>query len=79
MPVRAKFKCVSVISKEQGKEVELSAVHSNTGENKDFTDVTPYGNFKMGISKDARAGEYFEPGSEYYFDITKVEKVGNTL
>lgn len=62
---------------EHGKEVELHAVYSNTGENKDFTDVTPYGTFKMGITNNAPAADQFEPGAEYYIDISKVEKVEN--
>lgn len=74
MGVLAKFKCLSIRSFEFGKEVEMSAVCGTSGENKDFTELTPSGQFKINVSNSAPAAQYFEPGEEYYFEITRAEK-----
>jgi hypothetical protein len=67
--VVAKFKCEAIRETEYHNEVEMSPVYSQSGENKDFTDVTPYGKFTMGMTKDSAAASFFEPGKEYYFTI----------
>lgn len=41
-------------------------MYSNEGENKDFTDITPYGELKINIQSDAPAGNFFEPNKHYY-------------
>jgi len=72
--VRAKFKCQSVKESEGGyKEVEMMAVMDGDGENGDFNKYTPNGQFKMQISPETKAVDYFEPGKEYYLDFTAAE------
>lgn len=71
--VVAKFKCNSVTEYLYGKEASFSAVYGNSGENKDFTDATPSGNLTIGISKDAKASDFFVPGGEYYLTFSKAE------
>lgn len=74
MSVKAKFKCDSVTTDEYGKEVKLSAVCGNAGENADFTKYTPSGSLSMRLDKDAvAASEYFAPGKEYYIVFDAVE------
>jgi hypothetical protein len=73
MSVRAKFKCVQIAEFVGGKKVSMSAVYGTAGENKDFTSVTPWGQFDMNISTGAPAAEQFSVGQEYYLDITKVD------
>lgn len=72
MRVRAKMKCGSVTSREYGSEVELNAVHSASGENKDFADATPNGKLTLTISKGRPAIAAFTAGQEYYVDIEAV-------
>lgn len=69
--VRAKFQCDKIEETTNTKEVFMSAVHSEKGENKDFFDASPWGDFKIGIDKGRPAADYFEPGKEYYFDISE--------
>jgi hypothetical protein len=73
MSVRAKFKCTQITEFEGGKKVSMSAVYGTSGENKDFTSVTPWGQFDMNIHTGAPAADYFSVSQEYYFDITKAE------
>lgn len=67
--VRAKFRCNKIEETETTKDVKMSAVHSDEGENKDFFDASPWGEFSIGINKGRPASDYFEPGKEYYLDI----------
>jgi len=72
--VRAKFKCQSILESEGGyKEVSMNAVMDGDGENGDFNKYTPSGSFKMQISPETKASEYFEPGKEYYLDFSLAE------
>lgn len=71
MSVKAKFRCNSVQLYEHNKQIAMTAVYSTTGENADFTKVTPSGQFSMNIDQDAPAADYFTPGKEYY--LTFVE------
>lgn len=72
--VRCKFKCTSS-RKYQGwngdgkffYEYEMNAVSSGSDENKEFFASTPSGSLKVS----AVASDLFEPGQEYYLDITK--------
>ena len=53
------------------QEIEASAV---TGEeNEPWSKYTPFGLFKINITN-VHAFDLFEPGAEYIFAITKVEK-----
>ena len=69
--VRAKFQCNSVEEQVSTKTAKLSAVYSDKGENKDFCDASPSGNFEIMINKDFPASEFFTPGEEYYLDFRK--------
>ncbi|MGJ8619637.1 MAG: hypothetical protein ACSHWN_04840 [Methylophilaceae bacterium] len=73
--VRAKFKCHSIEQYEHSSKVKMGAVYSTTGENKDFSDATPAGEFWMVISKDRPAASFFEVGKEYYIDVSEAVQV----
>jgi hypothetical protein len=66
MSVKAKFRCNAVTDYGGQKQAQMSAVYSTVGENKDFTDATPYGELKINIQSDRPASEYFKPGKYYY-------------
>lgn len=66
MGVKAKFRCQSVTDFGKTKQVHLNAIYGYTGENADFTKVTPWGEVKMNIDSDAPASNYFKPQSDYY-------------
>lgn len=72
--VKAKFVCNSITLTPYNKKVLLNAVHSSPGENADFAKSTPWGQFEMTCDMGTRAGELFEPGKEYYIEITAAEK-----
>lgn len=75
MRVRAKFSCNRVTEFTGGyKSVEFNAVHSTTGENKDFAEATPSGKLELSISPGRPAADAFKPGKEYYLDITPVDE-----
>jgi hypothetical protein len=75
--VRCKFKCDSVQTQKWGKDspavhsAVLSPVYSSEegSENKKFWDATPSGRIEIGCSK----LQPFEPGKEYYIDISEAE------
>ena len=73
--VRAKFTCNKITEDHYAKMVEFSAVHflETEGENKDFTEATPYGELKIQIERTAPAANYFEVGKNYYLDFSKAE------
>ena len=65
--VRAKFKVMSVTEfVGGGKSVELSAVTGTSEEDKVFTEYTPNGNIKIGISPGKPATQQFVPGKTCY-------------
>lgn len=69
---RAKFKCNTVTAYESShREVKLSPVYSNdpNSENKAFWEASPNGELRLYITNPA-ASALFEPGKEYYIDIT---------
>lgn len=69
MQIRAKF-VVSTVTKQVGQEqVTLCAVTSGSEENKSFAKYTPSGVLNLTIDNPATVG-FFEPGREYYLDIT---------
>lgn len=76
MTVRAKFKCRQVTRNESGyDEVKLSAVTGADGAddpNASWSKYTPIGELSMTITNPDAVGQ-FEPGVEYYLDITKAE------
>lgn len=75
--VRAKFHCNSIQDLGSCVSVKLSAVTSTDGDNKDFTQYTPSGDFQISIDKEAAAAEFFYPGKNYYLDISQAEKLLN--
>ncbi|MCW3106635.1 MAG: hypothetical protein JWQ09_1141 [Segetibacter sp.] len=72
MSVKAKMKCDNVNHFVFGKEVVLNAVYGS-GENADFNKATPSGQFKMMISNDVPASDFFTPGKSYYLTIEECE------
>lgn len=71
MNVRAKFRCQSVTTHAGGgEEVRLSAVSPDSEDNKAWSKWTPSGELSMYISNEAAHGA-FEPGVDYFLDITK--------
>jgi len=74
MSVKAKFKCdeITPIGSDQ-KVLKMSAVIGDSDENKSFSRWTPVATLEMCISNETPAGDYFEPGKEYYLTIDKAE------
>lgn len=72
--IRAKFICNSIEITTAGKIAKCSAVYGNEGENKDYAEATPWGEFKIQIDNSRPAANFFEPGGYYYLDITKAPK-----
>ena len=73
MSVRAKFRVHSVTpTSSESQSVALHPVYSGSEENKSFSKYTPSGELRMDISNPALIG-FFEPGKEYYLDITPAE------
>ena len=71
MTARAKFVCYTVAEYTSTKEVKMHAVHSETGENKDFTEASPAGELDITIWKEKPAANFFKPGKEYYLDFSE--------
>lgn len=77
--VRCKFRCNSITKrldsyKSENKFVhtyEFSAVYDGSEENKKFFAYTPSGTLNVGAFRD----DLFEPGLEYYIDITLATNV----
>lgn len=76
MITRCKFKCDSVSKqkhwdKEKGflHTVKMSPVMSGSEENKEFWAASPSGSFELGCIH----ADLFEPGKEYYIDISEAK------
>jgi hypothetical protein len=69
--VRAKFRCNSITEYDYQTSAKLNAVHSNEGENKDFTKATPNGSLDISIDKDVPASTFFKVGKLYYLDFSE--------
>ena len=66
--VRAKMKCSAVGNIDgQGHHVEMEPVTCGSDENEKFFKYTPGGCLKLSVMNDMG----FEPGKEYYIDITE--------
>lgn len=74
MTVRCKFKCVSKTpySDTAAAAVKFLAVTSGSPENEKFFKWTPNGSLDIGTINEEAAAE-FEPGKEYYLDITPAD------
>jgi len=71
--MRAKFKCEDITKYSGGfVGVTLQPVVEGSEENKQFWKNTPQGQLKMNITNPIAQG-FFEPGKEYYLDITPAE------
>jgi hypothetical protein len=66
---RCKFKCESKTIFASGASVILNPVVSGSEENKTFYQYTPGGQLKLEIVNNEVAKQ-FEPGKEYYIDIS---------
>lgn len=83
--VRCKFRCNSALKhldtgfgQYPGRFLytyEFSAVYEGSDENKRFFAYTPSGSLKVGSFKD----DLFEPGKEYYLDITEAVPVSTPV
>lgn len=72
MTVRCKFKCYSIEHTEVGAaNLKFRAVTSGSDENKQFFKWTPSGELSV-ATVNTEAAAQFEPGKEYYLDITAV-------
>lgn len=69
--IRCKFTCVTKEPGEKGS-VSLYPVCSGSEENKKFFDCTPAGSIQLGILN-PEAFKQFEPGKEYYIDISAAQ------
>lgn len=73
MTTRCKFRCNEVTKRsfKDGFEytAKFSAVYSGSEDNKEFFKYTPSGSLDIGVYKE----DLFQPGKEYYIDITEAE------
>lgn len=69
---RCKFKCESITTFENGVSVKMYPVHSGSEENKSFYQYTPGGSLDLQVLN-PEAAKMFQPGKEYYIDISPVE------
>ena len=68
---RCKFNCESVTKFANGSKVNFRAVTHGSPENEQFLKWTPNANMELQLVNDEVAKQ-FEPGKEYYIDITEV-------
>ncbi len=73
MTVRCKFKCESKTQTTGGFSISLTPVTCGSKENEAFFKWTPWGKFELGTIN-AEAAAQFEPGKEYYIDISCAER-----
>lgn len=69
--IRAKFRCNSITDNGYNKSANLTAVYGQEGENADFAKATPNGTLSIGMDKDTKASEFFEPQKDYYLVFEK--------
>ncbi|MGG8006339.1 hypothetical protein PGN76_15385 [Klebsiella aerogenes] len=74
MTVRAKFAChfIQKPDDDSFRVIHLSAVTSDSAENKSWSKYTPAGDIKLHVSN-PDAFEQFEQGKEYFIDISSAE------
>ena len=70
--VRAKFKVESVIRFVSGTQITMRPVTSGSPENEKFYRYTPCGELSLQTVNE-EAAKQFEPGKEYYIDISLAE------
>ncbi len=69
--MRAKFQCNSIEDFGYSKTAKLTAVCGNQGENKDFTEATPWGELKIMIQGNVPAADFIKVGKSYYLDFSE--------
>ena len=69
MSTRCKFTCTQVKQDAGGYHYDFAPVTSGSEENDKFFHYTPYGSLEFGVTEERK----FEPGKEYYLDITPAE------
>ena len=71
MTTRCKFRCDRVGKTKDAEsflyEAHFFAVYTGSKENEEFFKYTPSGSLNIGVYKK----DIFEPGKEYYIDITE--------
>ncbi len=72
MSTRCKFRCVEVSNVENGATVKFTAVTGGSPENESFFKWTPSGNLSLSLVTVENA-KLFQPGRDYYLDISPVE------
>lgn len=70
--VTCKFKCVRVSLTEGGDDVEFDVVVGGSEENDKFFRYTPWGHLNIGLINHELNS--FEPGLEYFINITPANK-----
>ena len=76
--MRAKFRCQSNDGDGNSKTAKLTTEYSDSPEDNQFNEATPWGNIEIGIDKKGAMG-FLKPGKSYYVDFTEVlelEKAG---
>jgi len=64
--VLAKFVCNEIETQEGGSKVlRLSACVDESGDGRDFTPYTPWGEIEMGLTDKTKADEFFQVGRLY--------------
>jgi hypothetical protein len=69
---RCKFYCESVSNYVSGSSIVLRPVITGSFENDNFYKYTPGGELKLEVVS-VEVAKQFEPGKEYYIDISPVE------
>lgn len=69
MNTRCKFKCISKTQREDWFSYEFEPVMSGSEENESFFKYTPGGVLKLEVANN----HSFEPGKEYYLDLSLAE------
>lgn len=71
--VRCKFRCFQNSMVREGEyDIRLHAVYEGEGENKKYWKYTPSGVLEFQCTNE-EASKQFEPGKEYYIDISEAE------
>ena len=71
--VKAKFRVTAVEHFETTKTAKMHAVYDPSGQYKDFTEATPWGELQMSISATTKAFDFFNPGDVVTLTFSKEE------
>jgi len=73
--LRGRFRCRVINPGTHKDEVILQAITADEDDPdrvNDYAEATPYGELRIGVADEDVRG-YFEPGEEYYLDISKAD------